>query len=184
MENKELDDIVRDNVPKLHSYVKGRVSNNDDAEDIVQDAIYQLLRTISVLDNPISYVSSWLYTVAHNLIINHGKKHREESLPTHQGTDDESFMHDLSEIMIADDGDNPDISMLRSMVWDELNKALAELPKEQREAIEMTEMNGMTAKEAANNMGVTLNTFLSRKHYAVKHIRKRLHSLYNELIKE
>lgn len=172
--NKNIDDIVKDHVPKLHSYVRGRVSNRDDAEDIVQDTLYQFVRTFHVLDNPIAHVSSWLYTVAHNLIINKGKKHREET--------DESFMSDLSEIMMADDRDNPDIRMLRSMVWEELKKALAMLPDEQREAIVMTEINGMTVKEAAEKMGVSQNTFLSRKHYAVKHIRKQLYNLYQELI--
>lgn len=173
MENKSIDNIIKDNVPKLHSYVRGRVSNKDDAEDIVQDAIYQFLRTISVLDNPIAHVSSWLYTVAHNLIINHGKKHHEES--------ENSFMSDISEIMMTGDNDNPDIQMLRSMVWEELDKALAELPAEQREAVVMTEIDGLSVREAAKKMGVSQNTFLSRKHYAVKHIRKRLRNLYNEL---
>ncbi len=184
MENKELDDIVKDNVPRLHSFVRGRVSNRDDAEDIVQDTVYQFLRTISALENPISHVSSWLYTVAHNLIINHGKKHREESMPEIHSDDDDTFMHDISEIMMADDGDNPDFRMLRSMVWDEFDKALAELPEEQRKAVVMTEIQGLSVKEAAQQMGVPQNTFLSRKHYAIKHIRKRLHSLYVELLQE
>ena len=106
MKDKELDDIVKDNVPRLHSFVRGRVSNRDDAEDIVQDTVYQFLRTISALENPISHVSSWLYTVAHNLIINHGKKRHEEPMPEQPSRQD-TFMTDLSEIMMADDSDNP-----------------------------------------------------------------------------
>lgn len=191
MNNNELDDIVKDNVPRLHSFVRGRVSNRDDAEDIVQDTVYQFLRTISALENPISHVSSWLYTVAHNLIINHGKKRHEEPMPEHSfhvgrgfPSRQDSFMTDLSEIMMADDSDNPDFRMLRSMVWDEFDKALAELPEEQRKAIVMTEIQGLSVKEAAQQMGVPQNTFLSRKHYAIKHIRKRLHSLYHELLQE
>ena len=182
MKNKELNDIVRENVPKLHSFVRGRVNNNDDAEDIVQDTIYQFLRTIRVLENPIAHVSSWLYTVAHNLIVNHGKKRHEYSMPHAQNADGDTFMEDLSEIMMAENKDNPDILMLRSMVWDELHKALSELPEEQREAVLMTEINGLSVKEASEKMGVSQNTFLSRKHYAVKHIRKRLQTLYNELL--
>ena len=183
MKDKELDDIVKDNVPRLHSFVRGRVSNRDDAEDIVQDTVYQFLRTISALENPISHVSSWLYTVAHNLIINHGKKRHEEPMPEQPSRQD-TFMTDLSEIMMADDSDNPDFHMLRSMVWDEFDKALAELPEEQRKAIVMTEIQGLSVKEAAQQMGVPQNSFLSRKHYAIKHIRKRLHSLYHELLQE
>lgn len=167
MAKSELDDIIRDNAPRLRSFVRQRVSNSDDADDIVQDTFYQLLHTISVIDNPIGQVTSWLYTVAHNLIINHGKKHRE--------------MFELSEIMAASDNESPEIKMLRKMVWDELHKALTELPKEQREAIEMTEIQGLSVKDAAKQMGVPLNTFLSRKHYAVVSIRKRLKTLYAEL---
>ncbi len=191
MENKDLANIVKDNVPRLHSYVRGRVSNRDDAEDIVQDTIYQFLRTMRALENPISHVSAWLYTVAHNLIINHSKKHRETSMPEHSShagrgfpSRQDTFMRDLSEIMIADDGDNPDFQMLRNMVWEELNKALAELPDVQREAVILTEIQGLSVKEAAEKTGVPQNTFLSRKHYAVKHIRKRLHNLYRELLQE
>ncbi len=179
MDNEQLDDLIKENEPRLRSFVRGKVDNRDDADDIVQDTFYQLLRTIHVLDNPIAHVSSWLYTVAHNLIINHGRKHREESMPVQQS--DESFMADLSEIMVANTDDNPDIRMLRSMVWDELDKALEELPQEQHDAIVMTEIKGLSTKEAARQMGCSTATFLSRKHYAVLHIRKRLHTLYSEL---
>lgn len=181
MENNEINDIVKDLIPRLHSFVRGRVSNRDDAEDIVQDTIYQFLRTINVLDNPISHVSSWLYTVAHNLIVNHGKKHSAIALSDLSDENDD-FMYDISEIMVADDHDNPEISMLRTMVWDELHRALDELPKEQRDAVVMTEIEGLSVHDAALRMGVSQNTFLSRKHYAVLHIRKRLYKLYQELI--
>lgn len=171
MANENLDDIIRENTPRLRSFVRSRVSNRDDADDIVQDTFYQFLHTISIMDNPIGQVTSWLYRVAHNLIINHDKKQHEDS-----------FMEDLSEVMMASDDDEPEMQMLRTMVWDELHKALAELPKEQREAVEMTEIRGLSIREAAEQMGVTQGTFLSRKHYAVKHIRQRLGDLYKELI--
>lgn len=181
MENQELDDIIRQNQPKLHRYVRGRVSNSDEADDIVQDTLYQFVRTIRALDNPIAHVSAWLYTVAHNLIVNHHRQQREEQILT---TDDdgEPYMHDLSEILAADDVENPDMQMLRQMVWAELDKALAELPIEQRQALTLTEIEGMSTQQAAQLMGVSQNTFLSRKHYAVLHVRKRLNTLYRELI--
>lgn len=183
MEKESLDNILKDNVPKLHSYVRGRVGNKADAEDIVQDTLYQFLRTIGVLENPIAHVSSWLYRVAHNLIINHGKKHREALFTGLQHTDEEdNFIRDLSEIMMGSDTDTPDMQMLRSMVWDEWQKALDELPEEQRQALVMTEIEGLSVREAAARMGVPQNTFLSRKHYAVKHMRKRLYALYQEVL--
>lgn len=182
MADQKLDDIIRDNTPLLRSFVKSKVSNRDDADDIVQDTLYQFLRTISIMDNPIGQITAWLYTVAHNLIVNHGKKHREVEMPRRRDKTDDSFMDELSEILVASDNENPEMLILRKMVWDELDKALAELPKEQREAIEMTEIRGLTVKDAAQKMGVPVGTFLSRKHYAVQHIRKRLKALYEELI--
>lgn len=183
MTNKNLEDIIKENAPNLHMFVRSRVSNRDDADDIVQDTFYQFLRAISIMDNPVGKVSSWLYTVAHNLIVNHGKKHREVEMPRRMFDDeDDSFMTDISEIMAASDDDNPEIQLLRTMVWDELGKALASLPDEQRMAVEMTEIRGLSVREAAQQMGVPVNTFLSRKHYAVKHIRRRLFGLYEELV--
>lgn len=181
MESKELNDIIRQQTPGLRAFVRGRVNNREDAEDIVQDTFYQFLRTIRMLENPIGQVTSWLYKVAHNLIVNHDKKHREESWPENHEQDDDNYLGDLSEIMITDDGDNPDIVLLRSMVWQELDKALAELPQEQRQAITLTEVDGLAVREAAERVGISVNTFLSRKHYAVLHIRKRLKRLYEEI---
>lgn len=181
MKDKEIDDIIRENSSWLRAFVRRKVRNRDDADDIVQDTLYQLIRTIKVLEDPIGHVSSWLYTVAHNLIINHSKRNREEAIGQ---TDEnsENFMAEISEIFIADDNESPDFKILRSMVWKEFDKALSELPQEQREAIEMTEIQGLSVKESAEKLGISQNTFLSRKHYAVVHIRKRLYSIYQELI--
>lgn len=183
MTSKNLDDIIKENTPRLRSFVRSMVRNRDDADDIVQDTLYQFLRTISIMNNPISHVSSWLYNVARNLVINHEKKHREVELPQHWHNDEDgSFMAELMEVMVVSDNDNPDMLMLRDMVWEEMYKALSELPKEQREAIEMTEIQGLSSQEAAKRIGVPVATFLSRKHYAIVHIRKRMRVLYEELI--
>lgn len=181
MERNKIDDIIKENTPRLRSYVRSKVGNADDVDDIVQDTFYQFLRTISIMDNPIGHVTSWLYTVAHNLIINHGKKFRETEMPMLMDKNDDSFLAELSEIMVAPDDENPEMIMLRNMIWEELDRALAELPAEQREAMTMTEIQGLSVKEAANVMGVSAATFLSRKHYAVVFIRKRLKTLYEEL---
>lgn len=191
MADMDLDDIIKDNTPRLRSFVRSRLGNRDDADDIVQDTFYQFLRTISIMDNPIGQVTSWLYTVAHNLIINHGKKHREvvskssirngHGKLSKTGGDETSFMDELSEILVASDNESPEMLMLRNIVWEELDKAMSELPHEQRQAIEMTEIQGLPVKEAAQKMGVPVNTFLSRKHYGVLSIRKKLKTLYEEL---
>lgn len=179
-EGKELDDLIRLHTLRLRAFVNGRVANREDAEDIVQDTLLQLMRSLRILENPIGQVTSWLYTVAHNLIVNHDRKKHEVEMPVLQD-DDDRIMGDLSEIMLAD-SETPELLLLRKMVWQELDKALAELPAEQREAIELTEVEGLTSADAARRQQVALGTFLSRKHYAILHVRKRLHTLYNELI--
>lgn len=182
MEDKELDDLIRQHSSRLRNFVRQRVSNREDAEDIVQDTFYQLVRSLRILENPIGQVTSWLYTVAHNLIVNHDLKMREVEMPSVKPKDeDDSFMGDLSDIMTAEN-DDPETQLLRKMVWQELHKALSELPAEQRRAIELTEVEGLSSQAAADRMHTSLGTFLSRKHYAVLHIRKRLRTLYLELI--
>lgn len=181
MDSKKLDDLIRMHSARLRTFVTRRVSNREDAEDIVQDALLQLLRSLSILENPIGQVTSWLYTVAHNLIVNHDKKMREAEMPALPSDPDGNFMGDFSEIL-ADEHDDPETQLLRKMVWQELEKAMGELPDNQRRAIELTEVEGLSSSEAAARMQVSLGTFLSRKHYATLHIRKRLHKLYMELL--
>lgn len=170
MSDNELDDIIREFTPRLRHYVRSRVGNNEDADDIVQDIFYQLMRTLNVLNNPVGHVTSWLFTVARNLIINHGKKNQEETL-------DETSYEEIAD-------SDPDAVLLRNMLWEELDKALDELPHEQRDAFVMTEIKGLSTEEAARQMGVSQNTFLSRKHYAVKYIRKKLSSLYKDIMED
>lgn len=181
LKDKEQDDLIRLHTRRLQAFVRGRVSNREDAEDIVQDTLLQLTRSLRILENPVGQVTSWLYTVARNLILNHHKKRHEVEMPSLPADpEDDSFMNDLSEIMVAED-DGPEMQLLRSMVWQELNKVLDELPPDQRQAIELTEIEGLSSTEAAQRMQVPLGTFLSRKHYAVLYIRKRLRSLYHDI---
>jgi RNA polymerase sigma factor (sigma-70 family) len=131
--------------------------------------------------NPIENAAAWLYRVARNTIINHGKKKREEQMPEYRNDDDDSVIRDFAELFLAD-GDTPESEYLRSLFWDELHKALAELPVEQREIFEQTELEGIPVKEIAQMLKVPVNTLLSRKHYAVKHLRKRLQDLYTDFV--
>ncbi|WP_232220094.1 RNA polymerase sigma factor [Prevotella falsenii] len=182
--SKKLNALIEENEPRLRRFVRSRVSNRDDANDIVQDTFFRLVKTVEMVETPIEQVSSWLFSVARNLIINKGKKKREVSLPETTYDDNDNVLSDFSDLLSADSDNIPDIAYLRSLVWAELDNALLELPDEQRTAFVLTEMEGLSSKEAAEKMGSTLNTFLSRKHYAVKAIRKRLHRLYTELIEE
>jgi len=130
---------------------------------------------------PIEQVSSWLFKVARNKIIDRYRKKKPESLDdalTFEGEDGEvSF----KEILLADNN-NPESEHLRNMFWKELQDALEELPEEQRDVFIWNELEDVPFKEIAERTGVQVNTLISRKRYAVLHLRERLQTLYNEII--
>jgi RNA polymerase sigma factor (sigma-70 family) len=151
--------------PRLKAFIRKRVPNKEDAEDILQDVFWQFVKASENTLYPIEQVAAWLYRVTRNTIINHGVKKREEPMP------------DYYEDECEDETDY----YLRSLVWAELAAALAELPPEQREIFELTELDDIPVKEIAQASGIPVNTLLSRKHYAVLHLRKRLKDLYEDL---
>ena len=168
--------LIAEYRPRLESFIRKRVGNGDDADDILQDVFYQLLKTVATAMNPIEHVSAWLYRVARNTIINRGIKKREEKLPVYRSDEgDEDMVMEFSEILFGNDtSPSPETEYLRSLVWTELENALSELPAEQREIYELTELDGIPVKEISQTTGLPLNTLLSRKHYAVLHLRKRM----------
>ena len=183
--NNEIERIITDNQPRLRSFIRKRVPNKEDAEDILQDVFFQLIKTVEGTLSPIEQVTAWLYRVARNIIINKGKKRQEEELPVlYERDENEDILNEFSELLFNDSREaaTPETEYLRSLVWQELEKALAELPAEQRAAFELTELEGLPAKEVAESIGISVNTLLSRKHYAVKHLRKQLDCLYKEML--
>ncbi|MDR2809427.1 MAG: RNA polymerase sigma factor [Tannerellaceae bacterium] len=185
MVNREnLGKLIAAYRPQLQSFIRKRISNAEDTEDILQDVFYQLVRTVDTAMNPIEQVSAWLYRVAWNAIINTWKKRREEELPAF-GYDEEGFLpEERPEIFFCNAGQpaTPETEYLRSLIRQEIALALSELPAEQREAFELMELDGLPAKEIAESMGIGVNTLLSRKHYAVVHLRKRLRELYSDIL--
>ena len=174
--------LIAEHRPKLKSFIRKRVRNREDAEDILHDVFYQFLKTVENSMNPIEQVSAWLYKVARNLIINRSIKKREAELPVYRNHDsDDDVLNDFSEVLFSNDS-SPETEYLRSLVWTELENALVELPPEQREIFELTELDGIPVKEISQTTGIVVNTLLSRKHYAVKHLRKRLEGLYREMV--
>jgi RNA polymerase sigma factor (sigma-70 family) len=176
--------LIEEHRPKLRAFVRQHLDNASDVDDVLQDVFYQFVKTVENTLNPIEHVSAWLYKVARNTIINRGKKKREEEFPIYAVEDsDESLLNDFSEMLFNNEtSPSPETDYLRSLVWIELENALAELPLEQREVFELTELDGIPVREISITTGVPINTLLSRKHYAVLHLRKRLSDLRDEIL--
>lgn len=180
-ENIPISDIFRKYQSQLKSFISKRVPSKEDCEDILQNVFYQLLKTDSE-GTVIGQVSAWFYSVARNQIIDRSRKHTEEPMPYKQGEDSEGrFMNEISE-WLMDEDQSPEMDFIRSLVWEELENALAELPDEQRTVFELTELEGFSFKEISEATDVPVNTLLSRKRYAVLHLRKWLNDLYIELV--
>jgi len=175
--------LVEKYQPRLKLFIRKRVPNREDAEDILQDVFFQLAKTLENVLNPIDNVSAWLYKVSRNTIINRRVKKKECNLPQYFDDDgNSSVLDDFSEILFQDEAPTPEMEYLRSLVWNELENALSELPPEQREIFEITELSVIPVKEISITTGIPVNTLLSRKHYAILHLRKRLTNLYRDII--
>lgn len=179
-DTQNLTDIYNQYQSPLKGFIAKRVPSKEDAEDILQNVFYQLSR-IDLEKNPIQQISGWLYSVARNQIIDRSRKHKEAELPYTINEDNETvFIKELTETIL--DSDSPETELIKALVWEELDIALKQLPDEQRSVFELTELEGFSFKEISEATNVSINTLISRKRYAVLHLRKRLYKLYQELL--
>lgn len=162
--------------PRLFNFIRRRVRSEADAEDILQDVFYQLAATDSITE-PIEQLTSWLFTVARNKIIDWYRKKKPDALQV-DGQEDERL--GLSDLLL-DPRQNPDDVYARSMLWEEFTEALEELPDNQREVFMMHEFEGKSFKEIAQLTREPVNTLLSRKRYAILFLREQLQEIYDEL---
>ncbi len=167
---------------RLLAFIRKRVPEKTDAEDILQDVFYQLAETFNVLE-PIEQMSAWLFRVARNKIIDRYRKKKPESLEQHLRTGDDEEGWSLSNLLF-DPQDGPENAYNRTRIWDALAEALDQLPAEQRDTFVWHELEGRSFKDISEQTGVTVNTLLSRKRYAVLHLRKRLETLYKEIVND
>jgi RNA polymerase sigma factor (sigma-70 family) len=173
-------DIVKKYQGRLKGFIRQRVSSDEDAEDILQNIFYQLANADRLL-LPVENVLAWLYTVARNQITDLWRKKKNIPFTEFVNDDEDSDVLDEIQSLILSDPETPEDEYIKSIIMSELEAALAELPKEQREVFEMTEIMGMSNKEISEKTGVSVNTLLSRKRYAVLFLRERLYDLYYEL---
>ena len=174
--NLAAEQTFRTERKRLFDFIRRRVRTEEDAEDILSDVFYQLISSYSVTE-PIEKMTSWLFTVARNKIIDWYRKKRPESLP--RDLTDPSMPLNLEDILY-DPTQNPDQVYARSLVWTELAETLDELPEEQKQVFVMHELEGKSFKEIAEITGEPQNTLLSRKRYAVLYLREQLQELYDE----
>jgi RNA polymerase sigma factor (sigma-70 family) len=163
---------------KLFGFVRGKVKSTEDAEDILQEVWYQLsnLSNVSDLEN----VSAWLYEVARNKITDKSRKKTNMALEEFASADEEGEFN-FKEILLLDDSNNPELGFFKELFWKELQKALDELPENQKEVFILNEVEDLTLQQIADQKGENIKTIISRKGYAVKHLRNKLNYLYQEL---
>ena len=163
---------------RLFGFVRGKVKTTEEAEDILQDVWYQFSR-LSNLDE-LENVSAWLYRVAQNRVTDNSRKKKTANLEDFTYENDENEIS-FKEILLLDENASPDLALFKEEFWSELMQALDELPENQKEVFLLNEIEDFTLQEIADQKGENLKTIISRKGYAVKHLRKRLQHLYNEL---
>lgn len=168
---------------KLLGFIRNRVNNVEEAEDILQDVFYQFIAGFETIES-LDRVTSWLYSVARNKIID--RYRRDAARPKRTdfellaGKDDDAPLT-LQEIL-PDLDNSPESTLLREAIWDEITDALAELPADQREIFILNEIEEKGFREIAEETGVSINTLLSRKRYAILALRKRLQSFYDDTL--
>jgi RNA polymerase sigma factor (sigma-70 family) len=174
--DQRTSEVVKREQSRLRSFIRKRVPDPRDAEDILQDVFYELAEANRLL-MPIEHVTAWLFRVARNRITDLFRKKRPERFP--EAPDDGLAAEDL--LPSPDDG--PDAVYARGVLLDAIEEALEELPEEQREVFVAHELEGRSFKQMAAETGVSINTLLSRKRYAVLHLRERLRDWHHEIRK-
>lgn len=178
-DKKTVKSIVSRFGQQLSKYVRSRIKVIEDAEDIVQETWYQLAKMTNIED--IDNLSAWLYSVANNKITDKYRKKKNDSLEDLFHEDNEGNIH-LRQILFSDSGNNPDLEFVREIFWEQLFVALDELPENQRYVFIQNEIEGRTLQAIADETRENIKTIISRKSYAVKHLRKKLSSVYEEFI--
>jgi RNA polymerase sigma factor (sigma-70 family) len=181
-QDQRISEAIRRDYPGLRAFIRKRVADRSDAEDILQEVFYELVEAYRLM-KPVEQVTAWLFRVARNRITDLFRKNSRGAQALDAATiTDEGEQLRLEDLLPSSDA-GPEAAYARTVLIEELDEALSELPQEQRDVFIAHELMGYSFKELAAQSGVTVNTLLSRKHYAVLHLRERLQSVYDEFTK-
>src|SRR6266480_7736158 len=180
-QDQRISEVVKREQSRLRNFIRRRVPNPADVEDILQEVFYELVEANRLL-MPIDHVTGWLFRVARNRITDLFRKKKPDSFSDAAVEDEDGELLRIEDLLPSPDA-GPEALYVRSVLLDELELAIDELPEEQREVFLAHELEGRSFQEMAVETGVSLNTLLSRKRYAVLHLRERLRSIYDEFMR-
>jgi RNA polymerase sigma factor (sigma-70 family) len=181
-QDKLISQAMERDEPRLRSFIRKHVADTSDAEDIVQEVFYELLEAYRLM-KPVEHVTAWLFRVARNRMIDLFRKKRPESLNEPVVSSEDGGTLSLEDLLPSAEA-SPEAAYARNMLLDELEDAIDELPEAQREVFVAHELTGRSFKEISAETGLSINTLLSRKRYAVLHLRRRLQAIYEDFAKE
>jgi RNA polymerase sigma factor (sigma-70 family) len=181
-QDRRISDVVGEQGSRLRNFIRKRVPNEADVEDILQEVFYELVEANRLL-MPIDHLTGWLFRVARNRIVDLFRKKRPQNFSEITVRDEDGELFEIEDLLPSPDA-GPEAVYLRNVLLDELESALEELPEEQREVFVAHEFEGRSFKELSMESGVSINTLLSRKRYAMLHLRERLQSIYDEFVKK
>ena len=178
-QDQRIVQTFRQEQSRLRNFIRKRVPDNEDVEDILQDVFYELVEAYRLMQ-PIEQVGAWLFRVTRNRIIDRFRKKRPEAVPQPRTSERDEAERANWEALLPSPDAGPAAIYARNILFEELEEALDELPEDQREVFLAHEVDGRSFKDLAAETGSALNTLLSRKHYAVVHLRRRLQAIYDQ----
>ena len=179
-QDRRISELVAKQGARLRNFIRKRVPNEADVEDLLQEVFYELVEANRLL-MPIEYVTGWLFQVARNRITDLFRKKKPEAFSDAAVVDEEGELLHMEDLLPSPDA-GPEAVYVRKQMLQELELALSELPEEQRQVFVAHEVEGRSFRELAEESGVGINTLLSRKRYAMLHLRERLRSVHDEFV--
>jgi len=181
-QDRRISEVIDEEQPRLRSFIRRRVPDESDVEDLLQEVFYELVEANRLL-MPIDYVTGWLFRVARNRITDLFRKKKPENFSDAAVMNEDGELMEMEDLLPSPDA-GPEALYLRGLLLEELEVALSELPQEQRAVFVAHELEGISFKELSEATGVNVNTPLSRKRYAVLQLRQRLQKIHDEFTKK